>query len=436
MFKHFSIALENEEEIAPVQEEQTPAETPQERETREVDEAQAVVEDGFSQIDDAAQSTQDLGRIAERLEATEQVGGASPEVVAIAEVAVENIYRTLGIKRPVGALSVESFASEKGRIKATRVAVESIKETVAEVWKKIKEFFAKMFNAIKEVFNKLFGLDKRNKQKAAELEKQFDKDVDEKLKEAYSENEEMLKDVFSAVKTGTDTAKQDLDDAVTDVEPRMASGSDTSKVRGHVVVGVSVALWNYAAFHNAANTIANNSYFFAQDMLKGDPKAVVEKFISMCSTFDSPIKDFMGAIEDKPKTFAFGHPMMVRETPNLTLVGEGISERVEYSMGGPRRMYGDFTFEEIQIGQVQKALKVIRGSLAVSGIQKTITALEKAVAQKTPSSDSELTPREAQEFISTASAAIKFLMAVVRTYTKVTADQIASLEQFVSEAKK
>lgn len=140
MLKHFMPSLENQEEVADVEQDiQAPVETEEERQERLAREEQEVIADAEDQIETAENSSRDLGRIAQTLENTEQVGGATREIVTIAEVAVESVCKHLKIASVPG-FSMESFDNEKTRVKATRVAVENIRTLVKGIDTEVASF--------------------------------------------------------------------------------------------------------------------------------------------------------------------------------------------------------------------------------------------------------------------------------------------------------
>lgn len=126
------------------------------------------VDEGFQETEGAADGARAIDKIADTVQSTEETGGAAEEVAAIAEVAIEGIYRRLGVKRPA-IYALESFKSDAERLKATRLSVEDWKETANKIRTTVVEFFKKIIEQIKAFFGKIFSVSKRNKAAAQTL---------------------------------------------------------------------------------------------------------------------------------------------------------------------------------------------------------------------------------------------------------------------------
>ena len=120
----------------------------------------ADVEAGTSEIEQASADADTLGRIADTAEAAEADGGLDPVAAEVAEIAVEAIYARLGIKRS-SYPALESFSGRSGRVRATRIAVEDIKETVKKIWAAVVVAFQKMIDFVKNFFAKIFDANRK-----------------------------------------------------------------------------------------------------------------------------------------------------------------------------------------------------------------------------------------------------------------------------------
>jgi len=121
----------------------------------EVDMAESDVDAADETIADAESDLSTLDGIADKLEATEENGGIDAGSAAIVEVAVEHLYQKLGVIRAKAMPALESFGADSSRLKATRIAVEDIRENAKKIWdailrmvEKAKEFITKFFKAI------------------------------------------------------------------------------------------------------------------------------------------------------------------------------------------------------------------------------------------------------------------------------------------------
>lgn len=113
------------------------------------------IEDGVEALEDAmndADTLEDIGDVMG--DSVENGEGLSEDAAQIAEVAVESIYRRLGIRRAKAMPSMESFGSSSSRVHATRVAMEGIGDWVKETWAKIVQFFKDLWEKISNFFRK------------------------------------------------------------------------------------------------------------------------------------------------------------------------------------------------------------------------------------------------------------------------------------------
>lgn len=130
----------------------------------------ADVEAGTSEVEQATADADTLGRIADTAEAAEADGGLDPVAAEIAEIAVEAIYARLGVAH-TSYPALESFSGKSGRKRATRYAVESIKETIKKIWAAVVNAFQKIVDFVKNFFNKLFDGNRKMLARINALEK-------------------------------------------------------------------------------------------------------------------------------------------------------------------------------------------------------------------------------------------------------------------------
>lgn len=134
----------------------------------EAAEAEVELVDTQDAIAEGAQDAETLEEVANVLEETEQEGGADPVVAQVAEVAVEAIYCRLGITKNSFA-SMEAFGDKAGRVEATRVSVESIRETAKNVWDAIVKLLRRGWDWLVNFVKAIFTANGRLKARATKL---------------------------------------------------------------------------------------------------------------------------------------------------------------------------------------------------------------------------------------------------------------------------
>lgn len=135
----------------------------------EVDMAESDVDAADETIADAESDLSTLDGIADKLEATEENGGIDAGSAAIVEVAVERLYQKLGVTRAKAMPALESFGADSSRLKATRIAVEDIRENAKKVWEAILRMIAKAREFLSAFFKKVFTATGRVKERAVKL---------------------------------------------------------------------------------------------------------------------------------------------------------------------------------------------------------------------------------------------------------------------------
>lgn len=119
-------------------------------------------------LDSAMEDLDALDDISDVMEESVESGeGLDEDAAEIAQIAVESIYRRLGLRRNTSMPSLESFGSTSTRVHATKIAMEGIGETVINglkaAGKKIYEMIMAVVNFFKKLSKGVVGL-----QRAAE----------------------------------------------------------------------------------------------------------------------------------------------------------------------------------------------------------------------------------------------------------------------------
>lgn len=131
----------------------------------EIESAQVAVEEAIAQ-------GEVLGQVQDSLQASVDAGeGVSPETAQVAEIAVEGICSLLRLPR-TSRMAQENFGSVNGRVAATKLAIESIGDSIKalferikaialRIWDKIKSFFLGLFKSVKGLSEHIETLKKR-----------------------------------------------------------------------------------------------------------------------------------------------------------------------------------------------------------------------------------------------------------------------------------
>lgn len=127
----------------------------------ETQELGAGVDEQLGAIDSASDDAQTLGDIADVMEESAENGGMDETSARVAEVAVESIYRRLGVAKKTALPAMESFGDKASRLTATRVAIEGITDTLKKVWEAIKAAFVRMGDWIRDFYAKLDIVNKK-----------------------------------------------------------------------------------------------------------------------------------------------------------------------------------------------------------------------------------------------------------------------------------
>lgn len=145
-----------------------------ENDLAEADAAAVEVAAKVEQADQASDTAETLETVAERAEATLPEGGMDESAVAALDVAVERLCVSVGFSKRRAKVfpAIENFAAAgDARLKNTKLAIESIKERAAEIWKAIVSAIKSAIDYVKKFFTSLFNATKGLEQRADDLVK-------------------------------------------------------------------------------------------------------------------------------------------------------------------------------------------------------------------------------------------------------------------------
>jgi len=106
-------------------------------------------------VAEASNDHDDLLKIASIMEESDEP--ITPMAAEMAQVAIESIYKRLGVTNYKKTPSIESFKDKSTSKSSTKIAIEGAKEVIVAAWKAIVEAVKKAAKWIKEFFSKLFG---------------------------------------------------------------------------------------------------------------------------------------------------------------------------------------------------------------------------------------------------------------------------------------
>jgi hypothetical protein len=169
-------ALENENlETPPVE---TPVEVapelPDHADSLEADigglnEEHADIAEHDAAIDEAEETIEALESIREQLIEADKEGGLTRGGANVLRVSLEHIYGRLGLPTAKVTPALESFGGHATRQSSTQIAIESLSETAANIWKKIVEWAKKIWDWIVGWYKKLFDMNTKVKARAEAL---------------------------------------------------------------------------------------------------------------------------------------------------------------------------------------------------------------------------------------------------------------------------
>lgn len=181
--RYYSVGVESDEveaEEAAAAEATTDEGTAQELDTtlatQEVDESTSEGEEREESIDEAVEVTEDLTEDLETAEAAQENGGLDKYAAHFLITNTNRRLQAIGMRpivSPVNAM--EAFGSVSTRQGATQLAIESISQKLADIWKAIVNAFKKAARWIRDHFVKVFGGFEKLKKRAEALKERAGK---------------------------------------------------------------------------------------------------------------------------------------------------------------------------------------------------------------------------------------------------------------------
>lgn len=138
----------------------------------EVNERSEEVMDVVEAIEEAVEDTDTLEDIAAVMDESTENGGMDQTSARVAEVAIESIYKRLGVRKSTAMPAMESFGTQGTRIGATKIALEGVKEVLKQAWDAIVAAITSIGKWVSEFLAKLFDANVKLKARAEALKKQ------------------------------------------------------------------------------------------------------------------------------------------------------------------------------------------------------------------------------------------------------------------------
>ncbi len=135
----------------------------------EAGEEEERVDELEGEVQQAEGAHRRLNNVADIVETAAENGGLSDDGAQLLDIAVESIYASLGMDKPIGMPALESFTTVASKVNGAKIALETIKETAANVWKKIVEAFKKAVEWMNAFFQKVFTANGRLKARAEKI---------------------------------------------------------------------------------------------------------------------------------------------------------------------------------------------------------------------------------------------------------------------------
>lgn len=113
------------------------------------------IEDDFDMMQEAFEDMDALDDINDVLaDSVDDGEGLSDDAAEMAQIAVESIYRRLGMRAQNPIPSLESFGGRSARVQATRVAMESIGQSLKKAGEAIWKFFSNLIDKLRAAYQK------------------------------------------------------------------------------------------------------------------------------------------------------------------------------------------------------------------------------------------------------------------------------------------
>ena len=138
-----------------------------------------LVDDG----EELASDTEQLEEYADAVEKGAEEGGMDETAARVVDVAVESIAVKWGIKRT--KIGAENFSGSM-KAQSTKVALESIGETIKTMWKKFVAWIGEIIAKVKDFWLKYHNAGKSMKKRAEKLYQRIDKGLGQKDKSEIS----------------------------------------------------------------------------------------------------------------------------------------------------------------------------------------------------------------------------------------------------------
>jgi len=154
---------------------EAPIEAPAEVEQplMEVAEAEGEADQALAAADEATEVVEALESLQDLLEG-HQEDGLNPQAAEIAQFAVEQLYKRVGLSNGHGLPSLESFSGHSNRVRATQLSQEAIGQKIKEFWAAIVQMLIKakeaVFNFIKKIFDAHYRVSERAKSLAGKVD--------------------------------------------------------------------------------------------------------------------------------------------------------------------------------------------------------------------------------------------------------------------------
>lgn len=164
-----------------------------EGENTEIVEDASEIDDFDEKIEATADDAETLNQYAEQVEGSVENGeGISVESAKILAIGLDAIYRRLGFPQETSALpAFEAFGGVSSRVTATRIALETMNERTATIWKIIKDAIISLYTRISDFVYKILNGAERLDRWADSLAKKVSAIKEDKPKKGDLENKNL-----------------------------------------------------------------------------------------------------------------------------------------------------------------------------------------------------------------------------------------------------
>lgn len=135
----------------------------------DINEERGEIDAADDAIGEAEDSVEALEAIRDALIEADKEGGLTRGGANVLRVSLEHIYGRLGLPTTKVTPALESFGGHATRQSSTQIAIESLSETAANIWKKIVEWAKKIWDWIVGWYKKLFDMNTKVKARAEAL---------------------------------------------------------------------------------------------------------------------------------------------------------------------------------------------------------------------------------------------------------------------------